>query len=148
MYAVPIRITVLVALLAVTGCFRYQPSTVEATPGVMLRLQLTESAAERLTSVLGAHASTVDGRLVAVSEGGYVVSVSRVVRDGVAITWAGEEVVVPRDAISIVERRVLDRRRTFATAGVAVVAAVLIGKLARSAGGGSPGDAGGGNPSP
>lgn len=144
----PLRVTLLAMLLAVSSCFRYQPTTLDVSPGAMLRLQLTESGSSRLTPVLGPHASTVDGRLLALSDSGYRVAVNRVVRDGTGVTWAGEEVFVPRDAIAVTEHRVLSRRRTLVTAGVALVGVIVTAKLARNGGGGSPGTGGGGQPAP
>lgn len=144
----PLLVALLATLLAGSGCFHYQPTTLEVRPGAMLRLQLTDSGSAQLMPVLGPHASSVDGRLLALSDSGYRVAVSRVVRDGSVVTWAGEEVVVPRAAIQATQQRALSGRRTLITAGVALVGVIVTGKLARNGGKGSPGDDGGGNPSP
>ena len=144
----PLLVTLLAMLLVVSGCFHYQPTTLAVSPGAMLRLQLTDSGSSQLTPVLGPHASTVDGRLLAQSDSGYSVAVNRVVRDGTAVTWAGEQVFLPRDAIAVTEHRVLSRRRTLITAGVALVGVIVTARLARNGGAGSPDTGGGGPPAP
>lgn len=136
-------------LLLVLGCFRYAPLTAaETSAGDVVRFRLTEPGSSRLAALVGPQALSLDGRLVSVSDSGYVVAVSSVTRTGPSvIQWSGETVTIPRDAIAGTERRVVDRGRSFAAAAVAIAAVALTGKWVRGAGGGS-GTETGGMPSP
>lgn len=149
-----------VAALALTqGCYRYAPlTTEELSPGSVVRLRLTAPGAERLASVVGPGTTTVDGRVIAVSDTAYLVAVSGVVRhgpsgatdgdEGTPVGWSGEQISLPRSALSGAQRRVLDRKRSFVVAGIGVAAIALTGKAVRSAGGGATTGPGGGAPAP
>jgi hypothetical protein len=126
-------------LLLSLGCFHYTPSlAAETSAGDIVRLQLTEPGSTRLAAVLGPQAQWLEGRLVTVSDSGYAVSVSAVTRTGDSvIQWAGEPVMIPRDAVAGTERRVVDRGRSFVVVGLAIASAALTGKWIRGAGGGA-----------
>jgi hypothetical protein len=117
----------------------------ESSPGAEIRLRLSEAGAARLAQVLGPDARTLEGRVLGSSDTTVVLAVTGLTRQGSSATsWAGDSVVVPRDAIAGTERRVLDRGRTFATVALGIAAAALTGRLARTAGGTNQG----GEPTP
>jgi hypothetical protein len=146
----PVRhLTFAFALLASAGCFHYEPlSSGQAPQGSMLRLHLSDAGSARLATTLGPGTAVVEGRTIALSDTAYVLAVSSVERGGATVPWAGEAVVVSREAVARVEHRTLDRRRTIAVAGVVLAAAVVSGRLAANAGGSMPGPGDGGTPAP
>jgi hypothetical protein len=81
---------------------------------------------------MGENVARFDGRLVTINDSGYVVAMSATLKrdDDRPTVWTGEQLVVPRDAISRFELRELDRPRTvraaaLSTLGLAVVGAIL-----------------------
>lgn len=140
--------TLIAASVATTGCLHYEALPLrDVTPGTLVRLQLTGPGATGLITQLGAGVRTVDGRLVTVTDRGYLVAVSSVMRDETRVTWADEQVLVPTDAIVAVQHRVLDKGRTAVVVGAVLAGAIITGKLAKGAGGGAGTDPGG-HPTP
>lgn len=112
--------------VVVTGCYRYAPMT-EGTPapGAEVRLALGPSATPELFRVLGDRTEAVEGRVTSASDAGYTLAVSGTRKTGETATtaWAGEQVTIPRGAVTDVQRRTLDRKKTFGIAGIAILAA-------------------------
>ena len=141
-----------VAMTTLTsGCYRYAPIG-DATPeaGAEVRLALGSGATPELLRVLGDRTEAVEGRVTGTSESGYTVSVSGTRKQGETATtsWAGEQVLIPRAAVAGVQRRTLDKKRTFGIAGLAILAAVATKLLIDGVGSNSGGNNGGGEPPP
>ena len=116
----------LAALTVVGGCYRYAPmndGTVAA--GADVRLALGPSATPELYRVLGDGTEAVEGRVTSASDAGYTLSVSGTRKMGQTATtaWAGEQITIPRAAVANVQRRTLDKKKTFGIAGIAILAA-------------------------
>ena len=112
--------------VVVAGCYRYAPMN-EGTPapGAEVRLALGPSAPPDLFRVLGDRTEAVEGRVTNASDAGYTLAVSATRKTGetVATSWAGESVTIPRAAVAGVQRRTLDKKKTFGIAGIAILAA-------------------------
>ena len=140
------------AILLLSGCYRYVPSTTAPAPGAEVRLDLNAAGSASLVPILGQNTRAVEGRLSSVADSGYVIAVSGTVKHGqgsggepttTRTTWAGESVRIPRNALEGVELRSLDSRKTtFAAvlgAALTVVAVKLITHAIGSSGSGTEG---------
>jgi hypothetical protein len=115
-------------VLVLTGaCYRYTPAA-SATPssGDVVRLDLTTAGIGRMSSVLGRDAVAVEGSILAADDTSYTMSVSgtRQRENQSTLSWAGERVVIPRSAVQSVERRSLDKKKTWLVAGLVVLGAI------------------------
>jgi hypothetical protein len=144
------RAWVLVAVLGpAAACYDDHPLTVPSPdPGSYVAARLTEAGSVDLARYLGPDVFVVRGRYLGGSDTGLVVSVASVeLKRGTEVSWAGETIVLPRDAIAGVEVRRLAKGRTalFAGAGagglvITTLAFSLLGSSdAVVAGGGHPG---------
>jgi hypothetical protein len=145
----------LAALVVFTACYRYVPSTRAAiAPGADVRLSLTPSGTTELVPILGSQTTAVEGRVIAAADTAYVLAVSGTLKtlteNGGAspsrTVWGGDPVTIRGVAVSGVERRLLDGRRTtlLAVLGAATATAtvrVLVHAFGGKSGGG--GDGGG-----
>ncbi len=130
--------------LALSACYRYVPSAdIQPATGDDVKLTLSPDASVRLAPVLGERTRSVTGRILSDGASELTLAVDRTFKDdSVAVVWAGDRVTIPRNAIILTERRVLDRKRTLMSAGAVVVSAVVTAiVLSKSrASGGSSGD--------
>jgi hypothetical protein len=140
------------ALTAVLGgCYRYAPLTDGSpAPGADVRLALGPGASPELFKVLGDRTEAVDGRIASAADSGYVVMVSGTRKQGETgtVSWAGERVLIPRAAIAGMQRRTLDKKRTFGVAGIAFLAAAATALIVDGLGSNSGGNDGGVTPPP
>jgi hypothetical protein len=113
-----------------------------------VRFSLSPTGVTRLAPILGAGTNAVEGTVLAATDTGYRMSVTGTRKSTMPglLAWAGEEVSVPRDAITRVELRTLDRKRTLGIAGLAILAAVAVKVLINAFDGSAGGDDGGGGP--
>lgn len=131
-----------------SGCYTYVPVRPEtATAPMRVRAHLSPEGTARVTPVIGARAQ-LDGRLVETTpEGLYLEVPSAVVRDGMRTETLTQRLLVPREEVVSLQRRQLDRTRTYLFAGVGGLAAAalvydaLTGDSGGSQGGG-PGSGG------
>lgn len=121
----------LVATGALSGCYRYVPTQLEAMPaGEDVRLTITRQGAFELSEVteITAAAPVVRGEVVRTENGSLLLTVpvgNR--RDGIHIVGLGSTIRVPVGEILGVERREFDAVRTGVLAvGTAGVAATVI----------------------
>lgn len=130
------------AILLLSACYRYVPSTAAPVPGSEARLTLTPAGSSSLVPILGQDTRAVEGRLSSVTDSGYVVAVSGTLKRGQGsggeitlsrTTWAGESVRIPRLGIEGVELRSLDARKTGVAAVVGAALAVIAAKLITNA---------------
>lgn len=139
------------AMMLIAGCYRYAAMGDGApAAGAEVRLALGSGATPNLFRVLGEGTTAVDGRIATASDTGYVVSVSGTRKAGETATtaWAGEQVLIPRAAVAQVQRRTLDKKRTFGIAGIAILAAAATKLLIDGFSSSSGGDDNGGGPPP
>ena len=137
--------------LALSACYRYVPETApDPVAGSEYRAYLTTEGAARLRPLLGQDVIRVDGRVLAVSDTAFQVSMGAtgVTTDPRPVIWSGEQIWIPRAAVERIERRELDRPRTMRAAALYTAGVMLAGSVwlsisgrASEKGGGGPGPA-------
>ena len=132
----------LVAAALLSGCYVYRPSdTPTLERGVAVRVRLTEAGTTELAGTLGPNLALVDGQYVSGDQNAVALEVNSVqTRGGITLPRRGDSVLLSRDAIASLERRIFSRRRTAllvggVVAGAAVVVAVGNDRLGGRAGG-------------
>lgn len=113
---------------SLTGCYSYTPVGVEAVaPGESVRARITPEATGKLPETIAADEWRVEGEFLERDGGGFTLFVpTTVVRQGFFEQDLHERVrLSPGDVIEL-ERRELDRSRTYVMAGVAAAAVVGI----------------------
>lgn len=136
------------------ACYRYVPTTSsDLIVGAAYRGHLTSEGSTRVAPLLGQDVRQFDGRIVNVLDTAYLVAMSATLKraDPRPNSWTGEQLLIPRAAVSNFELRQLDRPRTFRalalyTAGMIVGGVVWLTAIKGGAGGTPP--PGGGNPIP
>lgn len=120
----------LAALLTLPGCYRLAPLDTE-TPdaGSEVRLGLTDAGSVQLAHLVGPRIEAIEGRTVQVSDSALVVAVSSAFdRAGVERPWNHEQLSVPLGAIDQIQRRELDRKKTWFVSGASVVGLFLVSR--------------------
>src|SRR6185503_8644472 len=110
----------------VGGCYRYTPETTP-TPiaGSVVRLDLSDAGAERLSTVLGRNTIAVEGTVISASDTGFVVAVSGTrQRNEQPLNWAGEHVTIPRSAVRMLESRSLNKKNTLLVIRIAILGGI------------------------
>lgn len=110
---------------ALTGCYTLQPARTAVEPGNEVALDITDEGRVALTENVGPEVLQLEGRLLSIDNGDYVlgVNVVRFLRGGEQV-WRGERVRVPEDHVRTVYERRFSKGRT------AVMAAVTAGAVA------------------
>lgn len=114
------RTAILIVMVCVTaGCYNYNPLTTPSPePGSYLAATLTDLGSQDLARYLGPNVFVVRGRYLGDSDHGLLVSISSVeLKRGDEVSWAGETVTLPADAVASVDVRRLARGRTLLLAG-------------------------------
>lgn len=114
------------------GCYAYAPVPGAATTlaGRSVELALTDSGAVVVRTAIGPAAEAIVGRLVADTNGTYVISVGSVRRrDGADATWTGERLALPHALTAGVRERRFSLLRT-AIAAAGAVGLVVGGRAA------------------
>ena len=96
------------------GCYVYRPVGTSVPPtGHQLRLTLTDAGTAILAPQLGPSVEAVGGRLIQDSSDAYVLSVVETrKRNGVEMSWLGEQVSISKSVVATVQRREFSRTRT------------------------------------
>ena len=133
------------ALLLGAGCYSYARTPAGApVPVGPVRVTLADSARGALAPQIGPAGAVLQGQAVGTApDGSLSLAVTQVTRaNGVDEFWRGERVHIPAAALTRIEVRRFDRRRT------ALLAAGLVGGvvLARAFGGSEASLSGGGRP--
>lgn len=123
--ALPALLIVAGGLLA--GCYTYTPVRLETvTPPMRVRAHLSPEGTARVAPVVGAR-TQLDGRLVEATPEGFFVEVpSAVIQDGMRTETLTQKLLIPREDLLSLQRRQLDRTRTYIFAGVSAVAAAAL----------------------
>jgi hypothetical protein len=113
-------------LVFLAACYRYTPVTdLVPAQGAVVRLDLSETGTAQLGSVLGRNATAVEGTVLSRTDTSFLLSVSATrQRNEQPLTWAGEQVTVPRQAVQAIEARSLNKKKTLLLAGVAILGAI------------------------
>jgi hypothetical protein len=136
-------------MLLQTACYGYGPLQTVAPAGPAdLGLVVNDRGRVLLADRMGASVDRIDGRVVSIDSTSIVLNVHRVTDiRGVASTWTGERVTIPRDALLGFRPRTLSKTRTAILIGgiAAAIAATVTASL--SVFGDPRGDDGPGDPS-
>jgi len=125
-------------LCLTAGCYNYHPlATTSPEPGSYVAATLTDQGSTDLARYLGPNVFVVRGRYIGDGEAGIQVSVSAVeLKRGDDVSWAGETITLPPDAVASLEVRHLAKGRTLllagAGAGSLVVTTLAVSLLANS----------------
>jgi len=134
----PMRAAIGFTLCLTAGCYNYHPlATMSPEPGSYVAATLTDQGSTDLARYLGPNVFVVRGRYVGDGEAGILVSVSAVeLKRGDDVSWAGETITLPPDAVASLEVRHLAKGRTLllasAGAGSLVVTTLAVSLLANS----------------
>lgn len=144
------RLHAIIAILLAAGCYRYEPMTVP-TPSVGREYRATLSAggAVALEPVLGKDVVVFEGMLRSESVDTLRFALTRTqTRQGRVASWTGEVIDVPRSGVANLQRRVLDRPKTFRTALLGILGGIAVGLAIKGLAGTDNGTGGGpiGNP--
>jgi len=121
------------AASAVTSgaCYRYTPiDSSSPALGSDVRLRRTDAGAITMAPLVGNRIEVVDGHISSVADTAVTLSVTQTTdRLGSEVTWKGEQVVFPRTTVASLERRSLDKGKSYLMGGITagLVAAVGIG---------------------
>lgn len=117
-----IRPLVLLTGVLLTGCYSLVPVRVESvTPPMRVRAHLSPAGSERIAPILGSARTTLDGRLVeTTSEGFYLEVPAGEVQNGMRTEVLTQKILVSRSELEGLQRRQLDRTRTYIAAGIGV----------------------------
>lgn len=124
--------TPVLALTLFSACYRYVPTpTRDLVPGGAYRGHLTPDGSQQVARLMGENVTRFDGRILTVSDSGYVVAMSATLKRGDErpTVWTGEQLVVPRDAVSSLELRELDRPKTVRAAALYTLGIGAVGLL-------------------
>jgi hypothetical protein len=117
--------------IASGACYRYTPiDSTSPALGSEVRVRLTDAGALALAPLVGNRIELVDGRISSVADTSVTLSVTGTTdRLGSEVPWKGEQVVFPRSTFASLERRSLDKGKSYLVGGIAagLVAAVGIG---------------------
>ena len=134
----PMRAAIGFTLCLTAGCYNYHPlATMSPEPGSYVAATLTDQGSTDLARYLGPSVFLVRGRYLGDSDAGLLVSVSAVeLKRGDDVSWAGETITLPPDAVASLEVRHLAKGRTLllasAGAGSLVVTTLAMSLLANS----------------
>ena len=137
------------ALNVFAACYRYVPaSSSDIVVGGAYRGHLSPEGSLNVARLVGENVELFDGRIVTVTDTSYLVAMSATQKraDPRSTVWAGERLVIPKNAVNKIELRELDRGRTFKAALLYTAGIVAVGVLVFSIRGGSGGT--GGEPPP
>lgn len=128
-----------IAALSLGGCYAYSPVGVEAvSPGENVRARLTIEATESLPATVQGEGRSLEGQLLERDDSGLTLFVPTAVRQrGFYSESLHERVRLGTSDVVELERRELDRPRTYLVAGVAatVVGAIAVQVLSGKTGG-------------
>ena len=134
------------AMLPQVACYEYHAITMTNAPvGEPIRVSLTDRGSVELAPLIGPQITALDGAVTAPGDSVLHVRVSSVInRVGYTTTWNGEEVRVPSAYVASIERRSLNRKKSWVVAGLSVAAVAAVGGAFALIGGRSGGNSTGG----
>lgn len=107
-----------------TGCYTYAPAPAAPAPGSILLVQLNDKGRVGMGDSIGSGARVIEGSSVMTTDTAIGLKVSRIsYMSGMANTWSGERLVVPRMFVENVQQRTFSKGRTWLM-GAAVTGAV------------------------
>ncbi|MDB4873742.1 MAG: hypothetical protein JWM41_188 [Gemmatimonadetes bacterium] len=122
-----VLVAALPAIVAGTGCYQYQSSTLAAVhPGQVVHVELTTPGAASLGSAIGTNAASIDGRVLMRDATSVTLAVTQIARTaGPEEFLRDEPIALPLESAQRVTVRSVDRPRSFFAAGGVVLGAIL-----------------------
>lgn len=120
------------AITLTSACYRYVPVTgADVSVGSEYRAYLSPEGSTRVAPLVGQDVERFDGRILSVFDTAYMVAMASTLKraDPRATIWSGEQLLIPRAAVSRFELKLLDRPRTARAAALYTVAMVAGGAL-------------------
>jgi hypothetical protein len=120
------------ALTLFSACYRYVPaSPTDLTVGAAYRGHFTPEGSRQVAPIIGEDVERFDGRIITVLDTAYLVAMSATLKraDVRQSVWTGEQLLIPRSAVSRFELRELDRPRTMRAAALYTGGMLAIGVL-------------------
>ncbi len=144
------RFRFVLLMVPLAACYRYEPLA-SPTPaiGLEVRSHLTPEGSQQLSTTLGRGIASVDSRLVAEESNVWRIAVTRTrTAEAREVSWSGEMLAIPKDAVNRWELKVLDRKKTIRAAVLGAAGGIAVGLLIKGIAGAASGDpnGGGGNP--
>lgn len=128
-------------LVLTVGCYTYVSTATVAPPaaGAELRATLTDAGSIDVASQVGPGVVTIDGRLISESTAAPLVlaATETTARSGIATTWRGERLTIPRADIATLQVRTFSRQRSVLASGVLVASLAFLIHLVSGTTGGS-----------
>src|SRR5262245_1749180 len=112
------------------ACYRYVPTpSTDIIIGGAYRGYFTLEGSQNVARLVGENVQRFDGRIITVNDTAYLVSMSATQKraDPRSVVWAGERLVIPKNAVNKFELRELDRGRTFRAALLYSVGILAVG---------------------
>jgi hypothetical protein len=139
------------ALNVCAACYRYVPApSTDIIVGGAYRGHFSPEGSANVARLVGENVERFDGRIVTVTDTAYLVAMSATQKraDPRSVVWAGERLMIPKNAVNKFELRELDRGRTVRAALLYSLGVVTVGALIFSISGGAGGNGGGEPPPP
>ena len=118
------------AMLAVAGCYTYEPVTLMPAPqpGTDLRLSITDRGTADLRDYLGPNVESLNGQLLAADTSELNLAVRSIVfYNGSEQFWTGDRVRIPRSVVARVELRRFSASRTGFLTALSIAGAIVLG---------------------
>lgn len=134
----PALLAGLLATLANSACYAYQPATGTPHPASGVRFRLSPEGTSELARYLGPNVSIVTGQLTEILPNGTLTVAPQWVKtsNGVEQPWSGEGAVqFPREFVLGLEQRTYNARRTMLATVVVTVGLIALAAIALSTGG-------------
>lgn len=122
----------MLALTLFSACYRYVPAASgDLTVGSAYRGHFTPEGSRQVAPVIGENVERFDGRIITVLDTAYLVAMSATLKraDVRQTVWTGEQLMIPRSAVSRFELRELDRPRTMRAAALSAGGMLVVGLL-------------------
>ena len=117
-------------MVSLAACYTQHPLGTDPAPAMRIVATMTEAGAVAMSNAIGPGSTEVEGLLVSADADTWTLEMLRVDHRGRnTASWNREHVTFPRDALTDVTERTLDKKRTWLAAGSFAAGAVLIGAL-------------------
>ena len=118
-------------MVSLVACYTQRPLALAMpAPATRIVAEVTDSGVVAMSDAIGPGSTEVEGVVVTADAGAWTLQLVRVNhRDGRSIIWNREVVTFPRDALTNVMERTLDKKRSWVTAGLITASALLVGGL-------------------
>lgn len=120
----PFATAALLGALALPACYTYSPSTLaDLTPGDQVRARLTGAQFDELAEHLPGEDRVLEGEIIESGNGGILLEVPVATTvQGMQVQSYHQRLDIPTAGVADVELRALNKHRTYAVSGAAIIA--------------------------